>query len=82
MIVSFFLRLQQICCQPFARQRFPRRRWLRAGQYLSLFSLCFLLAVGCRSGGDSAGAPAAGGAAGAIGGGDRVSIGTTLSART
>ncbi len=47
-----------------------------------MFSLCLLLAVGCRSTGDSAGAPADGEGAAAIGGGDRISVGTTLSART
>ena len=53
---------------------FTRRRFLKLGQYAGLFSLCFLLAVGCRNGGNSPSVQ--------VGGGDRVAIGTTLSART
>ncbi|MGB7084159.1 MAG: ABC transporter substrate-binding protein, partial [Phormidesmis sp.] len=57
-----------------------RRRLLKVGQYLGLFSLCLLLAVSCGGGSNpAADAPAGSEPAGT---GDRVSIGTTLSART
>lgn len=46
---------------------------LRVGQYAGLFALFLTLAVSCRGGGDSQQAASSGG-------GDRVSIGTTLSA--
>ncbi|MEO0768195.1 MAG: ABC transporter substrate-binding protein [Cyanobacteria bacterium J06649_4] len=72
MVVSFLLRLRQLLHQPVARRRF-----LKVGQYAGLFSLCVVLAVGCRSGQDSASGPANSGPTS-----DRVSIGTTLSART
>ena len=52
---------------------------MKIGQYAGLFSLCFLLAVSCRNGSNSAGGGATGGT---VGTSDRVSIGTTLSART
>ncbi|MEL6490254.1 MAG: ABC transporter substrate-binding protein [Cyanobacteria bacterium J06621_3] len=70
MVVSFLLRLRQYFAQPVSRRRF-----LKVGQYAGLFSLCLLIAVGCRNNN-----PAGGG--GTAGTGDRVSIGTTLSART
>ncbi|MEL6813606.1 MAG: ABC transporter substrate-binding protein [Cyanobacteria bacterium J06598_3] len=84
MIVSFMLRLRQM--QPtrwFQSGRFSksvaqpisRRRFFKAGQYVGLFSLCLVLAVGC---GDKSVAPAGG----PVGTGNRVSIGTTLNART
>ncbi|MEL6350976.1 MAG: ABC transporter substrate-binding protein [Cyanobacteria bacterium J06627_28] len=72
MIVSFILRLRQLRSQPVAR-----RRLLKLSQYLSVFSLCLVLAVSC---GGSSTDPAVGGPS--AGAGDRVSIGTTLSART
>ncbi|MEO0808892.1 MAG: ABC transporter substrate-binding protein, partial [Cyanobacteria bacterium J06643_4] len=72
MIVSFILRLRQLRSQPVAR-----RRLLKLSQYLSVFSLCLVLAVSC---GGSSTDPAAGGSS--AGASDRVSIGTTLSART
>ena len=72
MVVSFLLRLRQLFRQPVSRRRF-----LKVGQYAGLFSLCLLIAVGCRSG-DNAATPA--GSAGSPSA--RVSIGTTLSART
>lgn len=73
MIVSFLLRWRQM--QPIARRRF-----LRAGRALGLFSLCLVLVVGCFGGGDGqVEAPTDGEA---IGTGNRVSIGTTLSAGT
>lgn len=72
MIVSFLLRLRQLRSQPIAR-----RRLLKLSQYLSVFSLCLVLAVSC---GGSSTDPAAGGYS--AGASDRVSIGTTLSART
>ena len=71
MIVSFLLRLRQLRSQPIAR-----RRLLKLGQYFSVFSLCLVLAVSCAgSSSDTAGGSSAGAS-------DRVSIGTTLSART
>lgn len=79
MIVSFILRLRQM--QSWHRWRasllsqpISRRRLLKASQYVGLFSLVWLLAVSC---GGSQPATQAGEAAS-----DRVSIGTTLSART
>ncbi len=69
MVVSFFFRLRQLFCQTTTRRRF-----FRIGQYAGLFSLCFLLAVGCRNGGSAIDDT--------VGAGDRVSVGTTLSART
>ncbi len=91
MIVSFLRRLRQmqpsnhplgwLRLSPIA-QRITRRRLFKTGQYMGLFSLCLILAVSCRSGGN------AGGNAGgtgtpvdgeAVGAGDRVSMGTTLS---
>ena len=72
MIVSFLLRLRQL--QPISRRRF-----LRMGRSLSLFSLCLLLVVSCRGSGGEVEAPADGEAVGA---GNRVSVGTTLSAGT
>ncbi|MEL6605413.1 MAG: ABC transporter substrate-binding protein [Cyanobacteria bacterium J06614_10] len=75
MVVSLLLRLRQL-----RRQAISRRRFLKVGQYLGLFSLCLVLAVACRGGG---GPEAAGdNLAAGIGASDRVSIGTTLSART
>ena len=58
------------------------KRLLKVGQYMGLFSLCLALAVSCGSG--KAGAPVGGEAAGgaAAGSGNRISIGTTLSADT
>ncbi|MEL6939880.1 MAG: ABC transporter substrate-binding protein [Cyanobacteria bacterium J06598_1] len=74
MVVSLFIRLQQMV-RNAATGSITRRRFLKAGQYAGLFSLCFLLAVGCRNGGNAGGGET-------VGGGDRVAIGTTLSART
>ncbi|MEM6598206.1 MAG: ABC transporter substrate-binding protein [Cyanobacteria bacterium P01_C01_bin.69] len=71
MVVSSLLRWRQLFTQPATRRRF-----LKIGQYAGLFSLCFLLAVGCRNGSSSTGD------GGTVGASDRVSIGTTLSART
>ncbi len=72
MIVSSILRFQPI----------TRRRLLKIGQYIGLFSLCLMLAVGCRAG--DAGVPAGGEAVGSAPAGtsNRISIGTTLSADT
>ena len=58
------------------------KRLLKGCQYMSLFSLCLILAVSCRSG--DAGAPAGGEAAGGapVGSSNRISMGTTLSADT
>ena len=64
MIVSLFSRRQ------------TRRQLLKLGQYLSLFSLCLVLAVSCRPGGNGATVDET------VGTGNRVSIGTTLSADT
>lgn len=55
-----------------------RQWWYRWGQFLGLFSLCLALAVGCGT--DSTSEPAVNGAAGTAA--DRVTIGTTLKART
>ncbi len=55
----------------------PSRSPLR---FAVLFSLCLALVVACGGGPDSASDPAAGEAGGA--GGERIAIGTTLSART
>jgi peptide/nickel transport system substrate-binding protein len=52
---------------------------LKVGQYFSLFSLCLVLAVSCGGGNSSTPADSS---AGAVGAGNRVAIGTTLSART
>ncbi|NJM98239.1 MAG: peptide ABC transporter substrate-binding protein [Phormidesmis sp. RL_2_1] len=57
-----------------------RRQFLKLGRFVGLFGLCLVLAVGC--GGRSASDSASGPVEGAVGSGDRVSIGTTLSART
>ena len=84
MIVSFMLRLRQM--QPMRwlkSSRFStsvakpisRRRFFKTGQYVGLFSLCLVLAVGC---GNKSVEPASG----PVGTGNRVSIGTTLNART
>ena len=70
MVVSFLLRLQQRFAQPVSRRRF-----LKVGQYAGLFSLCLLIAVGCQNNNSAGGG-------GTVGTSDRVSIGTTLSART
>lgn len=72
MIVSFLLRWQQI-------QPITRRRLLKVGRSLGLFSACLLLVVSCRGGGGDVEAPADGEA---VGVGNRVSVGTTLSAET
>ncbi len=69
MVVSSLLRWRQLFTQSVTRRRF-----LKIGQYAGLFSLCFLLAVGCRNGSDTT-VPL-----GDVS--DRVSIGTTLNART
>ena len=78
MVVSSLLRLRQLFSGSSAGP-VTRRRFLKIGQYAGLFSLCFLLAVSCRNGSNSAGGGATGGT---VGTSDRVSIGTTLSART
>lgn len=84
MIVSFMLRWSQLMSQRLSqlsqRRSLSRRRFLQLGRFLGLFGLCWALVVGCgsKSGSDSASQPAAG----PVGAGDRVSIGTTLSART
>ncbi len=82
MIVSFILRLRQM--QPWRRWRasslsqpISRRRLLKASQYVGLFGLVWLLAVSC--GGSQSTTQAEGGDSATS---DRVSIGTTLSART
>ncbi len=62
----------------FRRQN--RRRLLKLGQYLGVFCLCIVLAVSCRPGGDAGGNGTA--VDETVGTGDRVSIGTTLSADT
>ncbi|MEM9948269.1 MAG: ABC transporter substrate-binding protein [Cyanobacteria bacterium P01_D01_bin.36] len=71
MVVSSLLRWRQLFTQPVTKRRF-----LKIGQYAGLFSLCFLLVVGCRNGSSSTGDGST------VGASDRVSIGTTLSART
>ncbi len=77
MIVSFMHRLSQLRPQ---QGPLSRRQFLRLGRFLGLFGLCWALVVGCgsKSGSESASQPTAS----AVGAGDRVSIGTTLSART
>ena len=70
MVVSFLIRLRQLLAKPATRRRF-----LKIGQYAGLFSLCLLIAVGCRNSGPSS-------TGSTVGTGDRVSIGTTLNART
>jgi len=77
MVVSSWLRLRQLFASSFGGSA-TGRRFLKVGQYAGLFSLCFLLVVGCRNGSNSAGAGAGGNSLS----GDRVAIGTTLSART
>ncbi|MEM6448775.1 MAG: ABC transporter substrate-binding protein [Cyanobacteria bacterium P01_D01_bin.105] len=72
MIVSFLLRWRQF--RPISR-----RRLLKLGRSLGLFSLCLALVVSCRGSGGNVEAPADGEAVGA---GNRVAIGTTLSAGT
>ncbi|MGB3300207.1 MAG: ABC transporter substrate-binding protein, partial [Phormidesmis sp.] len=57
-----------------------RRRLFKIGQYMGLFSLCLMLAVSCRPGGPAGRDAAAGDAA--AGNGNRIAIGTTLSADT
>ncbi|MEM8809360.1 MAG: ABC transporter substrate-binding protein [Cyanobacteria bacterium P01_G01_bin.38] len=52
----------------------------KVAKFLGLFSLCFLLAVGCGQGQQTDTAPTSGAEGGDTGG--RVSVGTTLSART
>lgn len=54
---------------------FSRRRLLKVGRYFGLFSLCLVLTVSCRSGGADT-------VDETVGVGDRVAIGTTLSADT
>ena len=65
---------------PLFSRKQTRRRLLKLGQYLSLFSLCLVLTVSCRPGGDAGGSGAA--VDETVGTGNRVSIGTTLSADT
>jgi len=73
MIVSFLLRWQRMA--PVSKRRF-----LKVGRSLGLFSLCLILVVGCfGGGGNQVETPADGEAVGA---GNRVSVGTTLSAET
>ncbi|MEL7522128.1 MAG: ABC transporter substrate-binding protein, partial [Cyanobacteria bacterium J06553_1] len=56
-----------------------RRKFLKIGQYAGLFGLCLVLAVSC---GPKNGQNATEPTGGTVGGGNRVSIGTTLNART
>ena len=73
MMVSLIRRLRQ-WSQPSVDKQFgnlSRRGLLRLGQYAGLFALCLTLAVSCRRGSE----PVAD-----LGTGDRVSMGTTLSA--
>ena len=76
MIVSFILRLRQMWRAGWLSQPLGRRRLLKVGRYVGLFGLVWLLAVSC--GGSEPTTQAEGGASTT----DRVSIGTTLSART
>ncbi|MGC1308190.1 MAG: ABC transporter substrate-binding protein [Phormidesmis sp.] len=73
MMVSFFLLLRQA----LLGSSVSRRRFLKVGQYAGLFSLCLVLAVSCGGGSSET---ADGGTAEVGGTGDRVTIGTTLSA--
>lgn len=84
MMVSFMLRLRQMqpmrwLCSSRFTPSVSRRKFLKIGQYAGLFSLCLVLAVSCGSrNGQNATDPTGE----TVGGGNRVSIGTTLSART
>ncbi|MEL6775987.1 MAG: ABC transporter substrate-binding protein [Cyanobacteria bacterium J06597_16] len=84
MMVSFMLRLRQMRPVRWLRSsRFTppvsRRKFLKIGQYAGLFGLCLVLAVSC---GPKNGQNATEPTGGTVGGGNRVSIGTTLNART
>ncbi|MFK8185709.1 MAG: ABC transporter substrate-binding protein [Phormidesmis sp.] len=80
MIVSFLLRLRQLSPRfQLLSQPIFRRRVLKLGRSLGLFSVCVLLVVSCRGGGGNVEVPADGEA---VGTGNRVSVGTTLSAGT
>jgi peptide/nickel transport system substrate-binding protein len=96
MIVSFLLRLRQLPLRLLAH-RLPsnapstttgwqrplrRRRFLQLGQYVGLFSLVTFLAVSCGSGAGNNTGTAGNPAAAPAGAGNRVSVGTTLSAGT
>jgi peptide/nickel transport system substrate-binding protein len=58
------------------RRAWSRRQWRRLGQWVGLFGLCLAVTVGCATGSDpdSATAPASGEG--------RITVGTTLTART
>ncbi len=62
------------------RNLFSRRQWRSFGQYFGLFSLCLALVVGCAGNDQQTPDPQA--AAETTGSNGRVSMGTTLNART
>jgi peptide/nickel transport system substrate-binding protein len=62
------------------KSMFSRRQWRMLGQFVGLFSLCFALIVGCAGNDEPAPEPQAD--ASATGGGNRITMGTTLPART
>lgn len=58
------------------RQTWRRRQWRRLGQWVGLFGLCFAVTVGCATGSDSDSATSSAAGEG------RITVGTTLTART
>jgi peptide/nickel transport system substrate-binding protein len=57
-----------------------RRRWRTVGRFMGLFSLCLALVVGCAGNDDQTPDPQA--EASVTSGGNRITMGTTLTART